>query len=73
MNPPEGYVKVTKEDFYKVMNPRNVHPYPSREYTEWRQVDSQRMVGFETSGYANPEKETAGLSDWYVRPDLAPA
>ncbi len=47
------FVDVTKEQFYAAFGPRNVHPRPYRERTEWVDLNTHAVVGISTPGYAN--------------------
>ena len=42
---------VSKEEFYAIMGPRNVHPHPEKQRIVWKQCVSGQVVGIETPGY----------------------
>ena len=42
--------EVTKDAFYKAINPMNVHPRPEREVTYW-ETPQRMIVGKSTPGY----------------------
>ena len=48
-----GMVELTKEQFYAAVGPRNIHPRPFREHTEWIDLNTHAVVGVSTPGYAN--------------------
>lgn len=57
--PPEtiaGMVKVTEQEFFKIMGPRNVHPSCSysKHYSSWRENSGRDEVGRSYPGYINP-------------------
>ena len=69
MNAPNGWVRVTKERFYDVMNPTNVHPCPERHYSEWKlNGGSGLMIGWVDQGYI-PIHGVA--KNYYLPPHLA--
>lgn len=51
-NIPKGFVEVTKEEFFKVMGPLNVHPSLSNpDYTSWEMLGSRIVVGRSLPGW----------------------
>lgn len=51
-NIPSSMRIVTKEEFYAVINPLNVHPRPMKEYSSWEMLDGgRRIVGRTYPGY----------------------
>lgn len=38
-------IEVSKEQFFKVIGPVNVHPRPERSYTEWASLNTRQLVG----------------------------
>lgn len=51
-------IAVTKEQFFAVMNPRDVHPCPQKHYVEWKMCGGAgRTLGVTTPGYLHPERE----------------
>jgi hypothetical protein len=49
--PPLGMTEVSCEKFQQTIMQLNVHPYPQRDYTLWRLVNSQKVVGWSDCGY----------------------
>jgi hypothetical protein len=46
-----GFVEVTKEKFFQVIGPRNIHPRNEKERSVWEVIGSRRIVGISTPGY----------------------
>lgn len=47
--------EVSKEEFFKFMGPKDVHPCPTHpNYSTWKYVGSGIIVGFSYPGWKNP-------------------
>lgn len=44
------FVSVTKDEFYAVMNPMNVHPRPERDASYW-ETPNRTLIGKSQPGY----------------------
>lgn len=51
-------IEATKEQFFKVIGPMNVHPSPGRSYTEWASLNSRQIVGRSEPGYIPDHQKT---------------
>ncbi|WP_186191018.1 hypothetical protein [Burkholderia gladioli] len=66
-NAPAGMVEVSKEQFYDLMGPRDVHPRAEPDKSVW-ETPRREVIGISTPGYltdyGQPEK-------FFVRANLA--
>lgn len=61
------FIRVTQEQFYSVMNPRDVHPRPKPDRTIW-ETPTHEILGVSTPGY-----RCEGEKTYSVRADLVKA
>lgn len=60
-------IAVTKERFYAVVGPLNVHPHSERDHSRW-ELPNRTVIGMTTPGYA-----CLGEKTYRLRTDLAGA
>lgn len=48
---PSGMVEVSRERFFAYVGPRNVHPRPEREHSDWEVAGTREVVGRSLPGY----------------------
>jgi hypothetical protein len=46
-----GFVEVSKDQFFRAIGPRNIHPRNEKDRSVWEVVGSRRIVGISTPGY----------------------
>ena len=49
-------IEVSREKFFEVVGgPRDIHPRPEPEYSEWRDQKTHQVVGRSQPGYKNAQ------------------
>lgn len=45
--------EVSREKFFEVIGPMNVHPRPEPDHSEWASLNTRQVVGRSEPGYKN--------------------
>lgn len=45
--------EVSREKFFEVVGPMNVHPRPEHDHSEWASLTTRQVVGRSEPGYRN--------------------
>lgn len=65
---PDGFVQVSKDQFFATVGQLNVHPCSRRDYTPWKlHAGAGRLVGWSSQGYVPQDGEE---ERFYVAPDV---
>lgn len=64
-------IKVTKNEFYRIVSQMNVHPHSEREYTRWEDIRTREIIGRSTHGWLTPTGSTE--EEFYLSCKLAAA
>ena len=57
---PDRYKQTTKEQFFAIMGPRDVHPWPEPDKTLWR-LRNLDVIGITTPGYLCQGEKTYSI------------
>lgn len=64
-------IKVSKNEFYRIVSRMDVHPHSEREYTRWENIRTREMIGRSTHGWMTPTG--AKEEEFYLSDNLAAA